>query len=191
MYAFAISAVPKKKLKVLSKYFTVIDAIDYRQLAEFPEALYWKKLSCSPLVAVNYSGVFNRPADKLCAAQPSSAVSRNGDVDPSLMVLDPRNPSKSFSGEINFARSINKQITNWKPMTTDSSVEDYDNEYIGFWLQYATPTFIHFDDETFNRAANGNEAASKSKDLYLFFRQIVDAAKKEHPGFSAQTKKKK
>jgi hypothetical protein len=97
------------------------------------------------------------------------------------MVLDPRKVVKGKTETQSFSRFINGEITDWRPIPSDLSVEDVENEYLDFWLSYGTPTFIHFGLETFERAVRGDRNSTGSWALFEIIKPAVAAAVKDHP----------
>ncbi|OHT08635.1 hypothetical protein TRFO_22710 [Tritrichomonas foetus] len=184
-FAILTSSIPESDLSIVKQYFNVIDVTSDLSNHKYEQYFFWSHLKeCSPVVAVTPSGVFNKPPTKLCTAKPFSAVSKKGDVvffDTSLMVLDPNMPPPDPKNtDFKFSKFITRNIE-WNPLSTDLSVEDYSNEYIDFWLKYSSPTFIHFDDDTFKKAASGNEKSHGSQGLYAIIKRIILGAKEKHP----------
>jgi hypothetical protein len=97
------------------------------------------------------------------------------------MVLDPKDRPKRGTNEPTFAKVINRQLTDWKPLKTDLSVDDFDNEYLDFWMKYNTPTYIHYEDEALDRAIVGDPRVNASKGLYEIIRKAVKGAEVDHP----------
>lgn len=184
MYAFTTDKIDEKYLKVIKKYFQVIEAPKENEIGKFTEFLYWTKLkSCAPVVAVSPIGVFNKPADRLCRAKPFASVSKVGDVvyfDSSLMVIDPKDVPKDNS-ETTWQKYINREMVEWNPLPSDLSVDDFNNEYIDFWLKYQSPTYIHFTNETFTSAVAKANRSMGSEGLFKIIKRIVSNAKKDHP----------
>lgn len=184
-YAIMTSKIKQKEFESLNRYFTVIDAInttDYR----WKEELNWMFFDdCSPVVAVSNNGVFTQPLNRICNAKPFSAVSHKGDVvyfDTSLMVLDPlqilEKDKKKYK---NFDQFINQYFPKWNPLPTDLSVDDFENEYIDFWLKYNHPNYIHFTKEIFDDALNNKQKGGGSPGLYDIIKRVVQAAKDANP----------
>jgi hypothetical protein len=179
---FAILTSPTTaNLSAVEKYFQIINASSTTVL--YPELLFWSELNCAPVVAVTHTGLFNRPADRLCSLQPFGAVSRIGEVvyfEPNLMILDPTNKIKEIKEMESFSKFINQEITDWRPIPSELSVADVDHDYLNFWLLYGTPTFIHFGEDTFQKAVRGEKNSTGSFALFDIIRPAVAAAVKDH-----------
>ena len=185
MYAILDSNISEIELNTLKKYFNIIYSSNDTQSLKFKELLLWRYFQkCSPLVYVTPNGVFNKDPSKICSAKPFSAVSKKGDIvyfDTSLMVIDPQNKvTGNENNEQHFKKFINKVFSEWNPLSTDLSVEDYNNEYIDFWLKYSQPTFIHFDESVYKSALKNEKESSGSQGLYRIILDIVNNAKTAH-----------
>ena len=181
--ALQTSPLSSDQKELLSKYFEIYDVINKTTTVQFHELLYWTELqSYFPVIAVNANGVFNSSPANLCHARPFSAVSNRGDsifFDTSLMILDPTQELNPDSSTKNFHNLANSQNFDWNPLRTDSSVEDYSNEYIDFWLGYSKPIYIHFSVDVFRNALRGSKSTPGSKGLYNIISGIVQKAKYE------------
>jgi hypothetical protein len=183
--AFQLSPIAASTLSILEKYFSVVRVADSLPEGAFPEFLFWDRLSdCFPVVAVNHTSVFNRGVESLCRAAPFSSVSRIGDIvffDPSLMIIDPTAAPPTKSTEfINFAKLINSEIIDWKPLPTDSLVVETECDYLDFWFRYGSPIYIRFNESSFARAAVGPRLP-KEPPLFEMMTKIVGAAASAHP----------
>jgi hypothetical protein len=182
MFAIVTSALSAIQLAAISQYFTIINATG--KIDGFPELLYWHELSCSPVIAVSHTGLFNKPAERLCNYEPFGGVSRLGEVvyfDPALMVLNPADVPAQPTEAGSFSRYINQEIIEWKPIPSDLSVADVENDYLDFWLLYGSPTYLHFTEETFERAIKGDTNSTGSQLLFAIIKRVVAAAVKDHP----------
>jgi hypothetical protein len=183
--AFQLSPIPPSSLSIIEKYFSVIYVTEPLPEGAFPEFLFWERLAdCFPVVGVNHTGVFNRGVESLCRAKPFSGVSRIGDIvffDPSLMIIDPTAPPPTKSTEfLNFAKLINHEIIDWKPLPTDSLVVETECDYLDFWFRYGSPIYIRFNESSFARAAGGPRLP-KEPPLFEMMTKIVGAAAAAHP----------
>ncbi|KAH0787513.1 hypothetical protein GPJ56_008507 [Histomonas meleagridis] len=180
--ALQTSQIPSDKKEQLSKYFEIHEVINQTQNLSHQELIYWELEEYYPVIAVRANGVFNSSPYKLCSAPPFSAVSNRGDAiffDTSFMVLDPKQKLQQDKSTKKFYDLANGQIIDWNPLRTDSSVEDYSNEYIDFWLRYSTPIYIHYADDVFSNALSGSGQTTGSKGLYKIILEIVQKAKRD------------
>lgn len=193
---FKHSSIKPIEITSIEKYFSIINiTIEEQQLVnDMDPLLFWtnqelKTHGCFPIVGLTNLGVFHKNPTEICNHQPFSAVSSKGDVvffDPSLMVLDPsQNPMEmtpiSTPQKLTFQKYINNRITNWTPMSTALSVDDYNNEYLDFWLKYSSPTFVHFQNDVFVSAVNGKNQSTGSPGLYAIIKKNVEEAMKANP----------
>ncbi|KAK8842565.1 hypothetical protein M9Y10_025423 [Tritrichomonas musculus] len=189
-------SISENELLALKKYFEIIN-ITSEQLKltnNMKELLFWttpELKKCYPLVGLAHNGLFNKAPNRICNSIPFSAVSKTGDVvffDTSLMVLDPTKHPGQMNEKYNknnknkqFKKYINYQITNWKPLPTDLSVEDYNNEFLDFWMKFGTPTFIHYEDSTFYNAINNVNKTSGSQEIFKIITKLANEVKLAHP----------
>lgn len=188
--------ITEKELSVLKKYFDIVNISNKQQETtnNMIELLFWtteELKNCFPVVALTHNGLFNKAPIEICNSIPFSAVSKTGDIvffDTSLMVLDPSTHPGKLNKEYEknkknkqFKRYINYQITDWKLLSTDLSVQDYNNDFLDFWLKYGTPTFIHFEDNTFYNSINGINKTSGSPEIFKIIVKIIDEVKNAHP----------
>lgn len=188
--------ISNNELLTLEKYFRVINISTTQQEITngMIELLFWtipELKNCFPVVALTHNGIFNKAPIDICNSIPFSAVSKTGDIvffDTSLMVLDPsKHPGKldkkyeKNKKNKQFKRYINYQITDWKPLPTDLSVEDYNNDFLDFWLKYGTPTFIHFEENTFFNSIKGINQTNGSREIFKIIVKIINQVKDKHP----------
>jgi hypothetical protein len=188
-FAIATSEIPPELLSIVSRYFAVLNATEPLPQGEFTELLFWTLLrDCYPVIGVAHTGLFNRPMDTLCQAEPFSAVARLGDVvyfDPSLMVLDPNEPPAKAPDAPTFAKLINQAFPEWRILPSDASVEDLENEYFDFWLLYGAPIYMHFAEDTFRKAVTNKGTTLGSPALFEMIQRIAGAAAAAHPALFA------
>ena len=180
-FAIAVEPLSDQQLRALSAYFTVINGSSNGDA--FQELLFWKELKqCRPVVAVSATGVFHKPADELCRAEPFASVSASGDTmyfSPELMVLDPRDEPNGPPGKT-WKSFVNRAFPDWKQLPPHFAVRDYKNEYLDFSFKYREPVYVHFSKNTFRRAVAGDNKTDDSKFLYKILKGMVAAAKGEH-----------
>jgi len=181
MFAFFLDNITEHNLSEVSKYFSVING--YNHGLKYSELLHWSLKECNPVIAVSKNGAFYKEPTKICNSKPFSSVSQRGDIvffDPSLMVLNPTDNIDASKEEGSFKRFINDRYPEWNPLPSDLSVEDYDNDFLDFWCKFSSPTYVHFNDDTFNRAIKGNSAGTGSKALYLLIKRMINDAQIDH-----------
>ena len=179
-FAIAVEPLSNQQLQALANYFIVINGTTGEM---FPELLFWKKLKqCRPVVAVSATGVFHKPVDELCRAEPFASVSGSGDTmyfNPELMVLDPRDEPNGPPGKT-WKSFVNRAYLNWKQLPPHFAVRDYKNDYLDFTFRYREPIYVYFNKNTFRRAVAGSDKTDDSKFLYKILKGMVAAAKEEH-----------
>ena len=174
--AFLTSDLSSQKFNLISKYFEIINISNSIKSLKFQELIYWNLTDCYPLITVSNSGIFNKSPNNLCNIKPFSAVSQRGDIvffDTHLMIINPQEKIEEAENEYSFSKFINNKFINWNSLSTDLSVEDYDNDFLDFWMKFSSPTYIHFNDDTFKRAYEGKSFGSGSRAIFQLLKRNI------------------
>lgn len=148
-FALYDNSIDDEYVDILKYYFNMVEYSSFNKSYSFKEMYGWEFKQCSPVVAVESSGLFISNPRELCLQKPFAAAPNRKDIlliEKSLIVIDPsENINSSLMGKYNtFEEFMFDFKPYWNVLPTYFNVEYFEHKSLEFWLKYSSPVFINY-----------------------------------------------